>query len=162
MSRVAIAVVLAAGLAIFSLACSREEPAAAAEPAAAEPAAAEPAVAEAAAEPAAEPAATEAATEPAADDGKQSLEGTAQNAKMGAVLVTAEGNVWVDLDAWPDDLVGTKLKVVGRMITKSDVPVVDAVAGEPAAAGVPVEDGQDKAEAATREVLSDVSWTAVK
>ena len=48
------------------------------------------------------------------------------------------------------------------MVKKSDVPVVKTAEGEPAAAGVPVEVGQDKAEAATREVLSDVSWTALK
>jgi len=109
--------------------------------------------------------ATDSPADPAADVAvvavaSRSLEGTARNAKLGAVLVTADGNVWVDLEAWPDELIGKKLRVEGRMITKTDVPVVAADADEPAA-GVPVEAGQAAA-AASREVLSEATWSVLE
>jgi len=153
MPRVLIAV-LAVVLALCSVACKHTDSATETAAPAAPPAAA------------AEPVAAESPEAPsdvvAVADEKRSIEGTAQNAKMGAVLVTDEGNVWVDLDAWPDDLIGKKLRVEGRMISKSDVPVVVMTPGEPVAAGVPLEAGQDPAQAAARQVLSHATWTLVE
>lgn len=47
------------------------------------------------------------------------LVGVAQNAKLGAVVTgTARGDVYCrGLDAWPDELVGVKVRVSGRLET---------------------------------------------
>ena len=121
MSRLVTLIVLATSLAVGVVACKHSPEQGEAAPAV-EPA---PQVAEPAQAPA-----------DVIDKGEQkrSIEGTAQNAKMGAVLVTEAGNVWVDLKAWPDDLIGKRLRVQGRMISKVDVPVIAGSYGaDPAA-----------------------------
>ena len=149
MSRVLTVMVLAAGLVAGPVACKHTK------------AAGDAAVPVETAPEVATPAETPADVAAPADE-KRTIEGTAQNAKMGAVLVTEQGNVWVDLDAWPDDLIGKKLRAEGRMITRADVPVVTVVPGDPAVAGVPLEAGQDPAQAGSRSVLSEVTWTVLE
>ena len=85
------------------------------------------------------------------------LVGVAQNAKMGAVLVTDVGEPWIDLQAWPDEADGKKVEVRGHWLFKKDLPVVVAEDG-PQKAGIPVPSGTDLDEAARRKVLTDVSW----
>jgi len=153
MSRAVIAV-LAVALALCSVACKHTGSVTqVATPAAPPPATTEPAATTL-------PEAPSAVAAAAAET--RSIEGTAQNAKAGAVLVTAEGNVWVDLEAWPDDLIGRKLRVEGRMISRSDLPVVIVTPGAPIAAGVPIEEGQDPVRAGTRQVLSEATWTLLE
>lgn len=84
--------------------------------------------------------------------------GVAQNAKMGAVLVTDEGELWVDLHEWPDSAHGKKVRVTGVYQSRKDLPVFVPKDGEPAVAGIPVPAGADLDAAATRRVLTEVKW----
>jgi hypothetical protein len=92
---------------------------------------------------------------------RHSYEGVARNAKSGAVLVTQDGEIWVDLHEWPDELYGQKLRVTGRYEARSDLPVFIAIEGEPAVAGIPVPEGTDLGAAATRKVLIDLKWEVI-
>ncbi|MBI5528684.1 MAG: PKD domain-containing protein [Deltaproteobacteria bacterium] len=65
------------------------------------------------------------------------VEGTARDAKMGAVVVMEDGGVYFikGLDAWPPDIHGKKVVVLGRP-GRADFPVVKPPApGEPAMQG---------------------------
>ncbi len=91
--------------------------------------------------------------------------GTAQNAKMGALLLKdgSGADLWIGgLDAWPDALVGQKVRVEGILVERDDVPVVVYRPGEPIATGVPVSDLQDIAAARRRTVISEATWTRVE
>jgi len=90
------------------------------------------------------------------------LTGTAMNAKMGAVLVNKAGDHWIDLDAWPDEVLNKTVKVTGTWVTRGDVPVVaEYVPGQPVSAGVPVPAGADIEAASKRQVLANVQWELV-
>lgn len=93
---------------------------------------------------------------------KQVFIGVAQNAKVGAVLVTDGGDVWVDLPEWPDALTGKKLRVRGRFATHNDLPVFVARPGEPQRAGIPMPEGTDLDAASARRVLEDLEWEVVE
>jgi hypothetical protein len=87
-----------------------------------------------------------------------SYEGTAHNAKLGAVLVDADGvRHWVELDSWPDNVLGKKVVLEATPVVRYDLPVV-AAAGAEVSAGVPIESGQTADEAARREVLTALIW----
>src|SRR4051812_37010168 len=57
------------------------------------------------------------------------LEGKAANAKLGALLMGAKDEIWIDgLDAWPNGFYkgsdkGKRLKVTGTVIKRDDMPV---------------------------------------
>ena len=85
-------------------------------------------------------------------------EGVARRAKMGAMLQTEQGVVWVDLDEWPDSMLGARVRVRGRWSSRADLPVFVAEDGEPMRAGIPVPPGTDLKGAARREVLVLVSF----
>lgn len=86
------------------------------------------------------------------------LTGTARDAKMGAVLVTAGGHVWIDLEAWPDAVRGRTLRVTGRYVLRADVPAFEMRPDDLPRAGVPVPPGADVEAARRRRVLTDVKW----
>lgn len=86
------------------------------------------------------------------------MEGVAARAKMGAMLQTGREVVWVDLDEWPDSMIGARVRVRGRWSSRADLPVFVAEDGEPMRAGIPVPPGTDLAEAAKRKVLVLISF----
>ncbi len=94
-----------------------------------------------------------------AEKPRSSYEGVAQNAKMGAVLVSEDGiRHWVELDAWPDAAVGKKVQVVAARETRYDLPVAKVGPNGEQSAGVVVEPGQTAEDAARREVLTELVW----
>ena len=70
--------------------------------------------------------------------------------------------VWVNLSAWPDDVLGKKVKVSGFYQTQNDLPVFLRVPGEPIKAGIPVPPGTDLEKASARKVLDVKNWEVVK
>src|SRR5262245_1316981 len=92
------------------------------------------------------------------------LEGTAANAKLGALLPGEGTSIWIDgLDQWPSSVVGAsghgkRLRVTGVVIEKLDTPAFVPKEGEPAKTGIPVE--SEKLDAAShRFLLKDARWT---
>src|SRR5262245_58909581 len=71
------------------------------------------------------------------------LEGTAANTKLGAVLLGESGEIWIDgLDAWPDGFYlggdrGKRLRVTGTVIERHDLPVFIQKEGELPRQGIP-------------------------
>jgi len=53
------------------------------------------------------------------------LEGTARDAKIGALLESPSGRMWVDLDAWPADVTGKVIRVTGQVASRNDLPLTD-------------------------------------
>ena len=99
-----------------------------------------------------------AAAQDQANSVRTRFEGTAQNAKLGAVLLAADGvRHWVELDAWPDKVLGKKIVLEATPVIRYDLPVVPST-GDGQSAGVPVESGQTADEAARREVLTAPTW----
>jgi hypothetical protein len=85
--------------------------------------------------------------------------GVAENLKLGARLEVDAGAIWIDgLDAWPDDLLGRRLVVTGRVIERHDLPVFVRKEGEPEIAGMPVPPGTDLHEASRRFLLAGARW----
>ncbi len=89
--------------------------------------------------------------------------GTAQNLKLGAVVDTEKGMIWLDgIDSWPDDLNGRKVKVEGTVIKKNDLPVfIEKKEGEPQVSGMPVPEGTDLEKAGLRYLLENPGWEAL-
>jgi hypothetical protein len=84
------------------------------------------------------------------------IEGTAVNMKMGAKV----GGLWIDgLEGWPEELVGKKLKVSGRLIRRDDLPVFRPDPGQMPKAGMPVPPGVDLDLARRRYLISKPKWT---
>ena len=92
------------------------------------------------------------------------VEGTAANAKLGALLETETGNVWIDgLESWPEGFyqgpgTGKRLRVTGVVVERHDLPVFVRKPGEPEMQGMPVEPGTDLHTASKRYLLRDASW----
>jgi hypothetical protein len=96
------------------------------------------------------------------------VEGTAQNAKLGAVLSDGGSSIWIDeLDSWPEGFCvgeepGKRVRVTGTVIERSDLPVFVPKEGEPPRAGIPVAEGTDLEKASRRFLLKDAKWDLVK
>lgn len=87
------------------------------------------------------------------------LEGTAQNAKVGPLLLGPPEDIWIDgMDAWKDSVVGKRVRVTGRVIEKADLPVFEHEEGAPEKGGMPVPKGTDLQKASRRFLLTDVQW----
>lgn len=85
--------------------------------------------------------------------------GVARTAKLGAVVVMDSDMVWIDgLDAWPDDIEGKSVRIVGTVVERKDLPVFVAEPGEPQRSGIPVQEGTDLDAAATRYLLTNARW----
>ena len=94
-----------------------------------------------------------------AEKPRSTYEGVAQNAKMGAVLVSEDGvRHWVELDAWPDAAVGKKVQVDAAREVRYDLPVATVGPNGEQSAGAVVEPGQTAEDAARREVLIELVW----
>src|SRR5262245_34325866 len=95
------------------------------------------------------------------------LEGTAVDAKLGALLVEGDHAIWIDgLDHWPRDLIGAdgkgkRVRVTGLVIEKADLPAFVSKEGEPPKSGVPVESSKQLESASRRLLLKDAKWTAI-
>jgi hypothetical protein len=91
------------------------------------------------------------------------IEGTAEDAKLGAVLTRPGDMVWIDgLDAWPRGLRGKRVQVTGKVIQRADLPVFVQREGEPQEQGIPVPPGTDVEKARRRFLLTEARWKVVE
>ena len=91
------------------------------------------------------------------------LEGTAFDAKMGALLEGKEGVVWIDgRDAWPDGMHGKPVRVTGRVIVRDDMPAFVQKPGDLPRSGIPVATEAESAKAKRRYLLADARWTGTE
>lgn len=87
------------------------------------------------------------------------VEGTAVNAKLGALVDTGSETLWIDgMHSWPESAWDRRVKVTGRVIERSDLPVFVQKEGEPRMQGIPVPAGTDIEKARRRFLLSEVQW----
>jgi hypothetical protein len=88
------------------------------------------------------------------------IEGVAQDAKLGALVLTGGSRtLWIDgLDAWPEGMRGKRVRVTGKMIQRSDLPVFVEREGEPIMAGIPVPPGSDLEKSRRRFLLTEATW----
>lgn len=100
--------------------------------------------------------------------GKQvTLEGTPANAKLGALLVGQDDQVWIDgLEEWPrevfgEDGKGKRLRVTGTVVIRQDLPAYVQKPGEPPKTGIPVQEESQLKTASTRVLLKDATWSPV-
>ncbi len=92
-------------------------------------------------------------------EGMTHLTGTAQNAKLGPLIITEGRRIWIlGLDEWPAEAVGKEVSISGIMTERADLPVFVPVAGGEIPQGIPVEPGTDLQQAAARTCLEQVSW----
>jgi hypothetical protein len=91
------------------------------------------------------------------------LEGIAEARKLGAVLRGKDFDVWIDqLQDWPRDYVGRRVRVTGILEERHDLPVFIQRPGEPVAGGIPVPEGTDLHAASRRYVLRDAKWSLIQ
>jgi hypothetical protein len=86
------------------------------------------------------------------------MKGEAGNAKLGALL----GELWIaDFQAWPDDVRGKRVRAVGTLIFRDDLPVFprgNYAAGGPVPAGIGMPEGADLEKSRRRYLLEKVEW----
>ena len=98
---------------------------------------------------------------------KIEISGIAINAKLGALLITEDGSIWINgKEEWPKGYYyggdnGKKLKVTGTVIEKYDLPVFIQKEGELPQSGIPVPEGTDLKEASRRYLLKNVKWEII-
>lgn len=95
------------------------------------------------------------------------IEGTAKNAKMGAILTVNDVSfIWMNnMLAWPEKVYGKTITVSGTVIEKFDLPVFVPCDGQhplTAPSGIPVPEGTDLHEASRRYLLKDADWKVVQ
>ena len=91
------------------------------------------------------------------------LEGTAEARKLGAALRGSDFDVWIDqLQHWPTQYVGQKVRVTGILDERHDLPVFIQKPGEPVAGGIPVPEGTDLRAASRRYVVRNAKWSLIK
>ena len=91
------------------------------------------------------------------------LEGIAEARKLGAVLRGNDFEVWIDqLQDWPRDHVGKRVRVTGVLEERHDLPVFIRKPGEPVAAGIPVPEGTDLRNASHRYIVRDAKWSLIR
>jgi hypothetical protein len=97
------------------------------------------------------------------------LEGTAANAKLGALLLAGDGeSIWIDgLDQWPEGFYsggskGKRVRVTGTVIKRDDMPVFVQKPGEPLREGIPVQSEEELEKAKWRFLLKDAKWTVLE
>jgi hypothetical protein len=96
------------------------------------------------------------------------LEGTAANAKLGAVLEGEKDMIWIaDLDSWPNGFYpgagkGKRLRVTGTVIKRDDMPVYIEKRDQSAKGGMPVHSEEELAREKSRFLLKDARWTVLE
>lgn len=88
------------------------------------------------------------------------IEGTAENSKLGASVRSESGQVWIDgLAEWPAGIVGQNVRATGTVVECHDLPVFIRREGEPLRSGIPVPAGTDLKQASLRHLLTGAIWT---
>jgi len=96
------------------------------------------------------------------------LEGTAADTKLGAMLVGKDNDIWIDgLHRWPEGFYlggdkGKRLRVTGTVIRKDDLPAFVQKPGGIVQAGIPVESEKELAKAKRRYLLKDAKWVVLE
>ena len=96
------------------------------------------------------------------------LEGTAVNAKLGALLQGPAGAIWIaELRAWPEGFYagsgqGKRLRVTGTVITRDDLPAFVQTPGTLPRAGMPVQSEAELDRARRRYLLQGARWTVLE
>ena len=92
------------------------------------------------------------------------VEGTAANTKLGAMIETDRGVLWIDgLESWPEGICpgggrGKRIRVTGILIERADLPVFAEKPGEPPVQGMPVPPGTELSQARKRYLLHQARW----
>src|SRR5262245_38185798 len=95
------------------------------------------------------------------------VEGTAADAKLGALLLGDSEEIWIDgLEEWPEGFYrggneGKRIRVTGTVIARDDLPVFVQTEGIPAKAGIPVASEEQLKNAKRRFLLRDAKWTVL-
>lgn len=96
------------------------------------------------------------------------LEGSAANAKVGALLLKGEKKeIWIDgLGWWPDGYYlgegkGKRLRVTGTVIQRNDLPVFNQKEDEPVVQSMGAPPGMDLEQARRRFLLKDATWVVL-
>ena len=98
---------------------------------------------------------------------KVTLDGTPANAKLGAVLVGDGSEVWIDgLEEWPAECFGQggkgkRVRVIGTIVKRDDLPVLVQKPGDPPRAGIPVLSEEELEKAKWRFLLKDATRKVV-
>lgn len=98
---------------------------------------------------------------------KVMVEGTAVDSKLGAQLLGTGANIWIDgLDSWPSGFYlggqqGKRLRVVGIVIERSDLPVFVSSENTEQKGGIPVTKQADLEKAKKRFLLKNASWEII-
>ena len=88
------------------------------------------------------------------------VEGEAQNWKVGPAINTGTYLYWIDLlGEWPETLQGRRLRVTGTLIERHDLPVFIPRDDELPIAGIPVPEGTDLHKASHRYLLTHATWS---
>lgn len=91
------------------------------------------------------------------------VDGEAEDAKLGALLMTGSAMIWIDgIDAWPSEVRGKHLQVTGKVIQRADLPVFVHQEGEPEMQGMPLPAGTNLEKARRRFLLAEARWTVAK
>lgn len=92
------------------------------------------------------------------------VEGRAVDRKIGAQLIGAGFDLWIDgLGSWPEGYgtggdKGKKVRVSGVLAEDNGLPVFIQKKGEPVVQGIPVPEGTDLKKASRRYILRDARW----
>ncbi len=95
---------------------------------------------------------------------KITVEGWAVNSKIGAKLIGADFDLWIDgLGSWPEGYYtggarGKKVTVSGILARDSGLPVFIPKRDEPVVQGIPVPEGTDLKKARQRYILRNAEW----
>jgi hypothetical protein len=90
------------------------------------------------------------------------LEGTAANAKMGALLLTREDQVWIDgLGFWSGEVNGKRIRVEGTIIKRDDMPVFVYRPGELISQGCPVRTEAERERLKRRYLVKGARWAVL-
>jgi len=96
------------------------------------------------------------------------VEGWAVDRKIGAQLIGAGFDLWIDgLSSWPEGYYtggdkGKKVRVSGVLAEDNGLPVFIPQKGEPAVQGIPVPEGTDLEKARRRYILKDARWELLR
>lgn len=90
------------------------------------------------------------------------VEGLPENSKSGCALRGAQNSWWIDLGdgkhVWPEAVNGKRVRVMGLVVERSDLPVFVRVEGQPEQQGMPMPEGTVLDQARRRYVLERAHW----
>lgn len=91
------------------------------------------------------------------------VEGTAENLKLGAMVAGDECSIWIEgLERWPSDVVDKPVKATGIVIEKYDMPIFHYEELEFPVQEIPIMEGDDENIASHRYLLKQAEWNATK